>query len=132
MADRAGLPFGDTADFEAADRGLVDVGDPVVRNEAGEVVWDNGSYRGFLTGDAPDTVHPSLWRQSALVARQGLYEVTDGIYQVRGYDLSNLSVIEGEAEGQALRRVHGRGGRGRGQGPAFLRSGRPALGRGGP
>jgi alkyl sulfatase BDS1-like metallo-beta-lactamase superfamily hydrolase len=97
MADRAGLPFGDTADFEAADRGLVDVGDPVVRNEAGEVVWDNGSYRSFLTGDAPDTVHPSLWRQSTLVARQGLFEVTDGIYQVRGYDLSNLSVIEGEA-----------------------------------
>ena len=94
MADRAGLPFGDTADFEAADRGLVDVGDPVVRNEAGEVVWDNGSYRSFLTGDAPDTVHPSLWRQSTLVARQGLFEVTDGIYQVRGYDLSNLSVIE--------------------------------------
>jgi SAM-dependent methyltransferase len=87
-----GLPFGNTADFEAADRGLVDVGDPVVRNEAGEVVWDNGSYRGFLTGDAPDTVHPSLWRQSTLVARQGLFEVTDGIYQVRGYDLSNLSV----------------------------------------
>lgn len=97
MADRAGLPFGDTADFEAADRGLIDVGDPVVRNEAGEVVWDNGSYRGFLTGDAPDTVHPSLWRQSTLVARQGLFEVTDGIYQVRGYDLSNLSVIEGDS-----------------------------------
>ena len=96
MADRAGLPFGDTADFEAADRGLVDAGDPVVRNEAGQVVWDNGSYRSFLTGDAPDTVHPSLWRQSTLVARQGLFEVTDGIYQVRGYDLSNLSVIEGE------------------------------------
>src|SRR5580704_18059970 len=57
MADRAGLPFGDTADFEAADRGLIDVGDPVVRNEAGEVVWDNGSYRGFLTGDAPDRDH---------------------------------------------------------------------------
>jgi alkyl sulfatase BDS1-like metallo-beta-lactamase superfamily hydrolase len=97
MADRAGLPFGDTADFEAADRGLVDVGDPVVRNEAGDVVWDNGSYRGFLTGDAPDTVHPSLWRQSTLVARQGLFEVTDGIHQVRGYDLSNLSVIEGDS-----------------------------------
>jgi alkyl sulfatase BDS1-like metallo-beta-lactamase superfamily hydrolase len=96
MADRAGLPFGDTADFEAADRGLVDAGDPVVRNEAGEVVWDNGSYISFLAGDAPDTVHPSLWRQSTLVARQGLFEVTDGIYQVRGYDLSNLSVIEGD------------------------------------
>ncbi len=85
MPDRTGLPFGDTADFEAADRGLIDAGDPVVRNEAGQVVWDNGSY-GFLTGEAPDTVHPSLWRQSTLVARQGLFEVTGGIYQVRGYD----------------------------------------------
>ena len=95
MPDRTGLPFGDTADFEAADRGLIDAGDPVVRNEAGQVIWDNGAY-GFLTGEAPDTVHPSLWRQSTLVARQGLFEVTDGIYQVRGYDLSNMSVIEGD------------------------------------
>jgi alkyl sulfatase BDS1-like metallo-beta-lactamase superfamily hydrolase len=95
MADRAELPFGDTADFEATERGLVDAGDPVVRNDAGEVVWDNGSYS-FLTGDAPDTVHPSLWRQSTLAARQGLFEVTDGIYQVRGYDLSNMSVVEGD------------------------------------
>ena len=95
MPDAVGLPFGDTADFEAADRGLIDAGDPVVRNEAGEVIWDNGSY-GFLTGEAPETVHPSLWRQSTLVARQGLFEVTDGIYQVRGYDLSNMSVIEGD------------------------------------
>jgi alkyl sulfatase BDS1-like metallo-beta-lactamase superfamily hydrolase len=95
MAERARLPFEDTADFEATERGLVDAGDPVVRNAAGEVVWDNGSYS-FLTGDAPGTVHPSLWRQSTLVARQGLFEVTDGIYQVRGYDLSNMSIIEGE------------------------------------
>jgi alkyl sulfatase BDS1-like metallo-beta-lactamase superfamily hydrolase len=96
MADRAGLPLRDTADFEATERGLVDAGDPVVRNEAGEVVWDNGSYSSFLSGEAPDTVHPSLWRQSTLVARQGLFEVTDGIYQVRGYDLSNMSIVEGE------------------------------------
>jgi alkyl sulfatase BDS1-like metallo-beta-lactamase superfamily hydrolase len=96
MPDRTGLPFGDTADFEAADRGLIDAGDPVVRNQAGRVIWDNGFY-GFLTEEAPDTVHPSLWRQSTLVARQGLFEVTDGIYQVRGYDLSNMSVIEGDA-----------------------------------
>ena len=95
MADGEGMPFGDTADFEAAERGLIDSGDPVVRNEAGQVIWDNGSY-GFLTGEAPDTVQPSLWRQSTLVARQGLFEVTDGIYQVRGYDLSNISVIEGD------------------------------------
>jgi alkyl sulfatase BDS1-like metallo-beta-lactamase superfamily hydrolase len=97
MADRAGLPFGDTADFAAAERGLIDAGDPVVRNDRGEVVWDNGSYSSFLTGDAPGTVNPSLWRQSSLVAKQGLFEVTDGIYQVRGYDLSNMSIIEGDS-----------------------------------
>jgi linear primary-alkylsulfatase len=96
MADRAGLPFEDTADFEDAERGLVDAGEPVIRNGAGEVVWDNGSYNSFLTGDAPESVHPSLWRQSTLVAKQGLFEVTDGIYQVRGYDLSNMSVVEGD------------------------------------
>jgi alkyl sulfatase BDS1-like metallo-beta-lactamase superfamily hydrolase len=94
MPDLTRLPFGDTADFDAVERGLIDPGDPVVRDDKGKVIWDNGSY-GFLAGDAPDTVHPSLWRQSTLTARQGLFEVTDGIYQVRGYDLSNMSVVEG-------------------------------------
>lgn len=55
MADRTGLPFGDTADFEATERGLIDAGEPVIRNEAGKVVWDNGSYSSFLAGEAPDT-----------------------------------------------------------------------------
>ncbi|GAA3636872.1 alkyl/aryl-sulfatase [Microlunatus ginsengisoli] len=94
--DHADLPFDDTADFDAAERGFVAAGEPVIRNAAGTVVWDNGSYTSFLTGEAPDTVHPSLWRQSTLVAKQGLFEVTDGIYQVRGYDLSNISFVEGE------------------------------------
>ena len=94
--DAVALPFGDTADFDDAERGFIATGESVIRNEAGEVVWDNGSYTDFLTGDAPDTVHPSLWRQSTLVAKQGLFEVTDGIYQVRGYDLSNISFIEGD------------------------------------
>ena len=72
------LPFDDTADFDDADRGFIAAGEPVIRNDRGEVIWDNGSYTSFLTGDAPDTVHPSLWRQSTLVAKQGLFEVTDG------------------------------------------------------
>ena len=58
-------------------------------------VWDAGSY-GFLAGDNPGTVHPSLWRQSGLVAQAGLYEVTEGILQVRGLDLSNITFVEGE------------------------------------
>ena len=58
-------------------------------------MWDNDPYA-FLDRDAPDTVHPSLWRQSTLVARDGLFEVTDGIYQVRGLDLSNMTIVEGD------------------------------------
>jgi alkyl sulfatase BDS1-like metallo-beta-lactamase superfamily hydrolase len=76
--DTAFLPFSHTADFAAA-----------------EVVWRSGSYTDYLAADAPDTVQPSLWRQSTLCAKQGLFEVTDGTYQVRGYDLSNISFVEG-------------------------------------
>ena len=50
----------------------------------------------FLDADCPDTAHPSLWRQGQLVARQGLFEVSEGIYQVRGFDISNMTLIEGE------------------------------------
>jgi len=89
-------PFDDERDFADAERGFIAPLVPgVVRNAAGEVVWDIDSYS-FLTGEAPETVHPSLWRQSALTARQGLFEVTQGIYQVRGLDLSNVSFVEGD------------------------------------
>ena len=91
-----GLPFNDTRDFADADRGFIDALRPgVVEAADGRVVWDNDVYD-FLTGDAPTSVHPSLWRQSALAAKQGLYEVVEGIYQVRGLDLSNISFIEGD------------------------------------
>ena len=61
----------------------------------GRVVWDNDAYA-FLDDDCPDTANPSLWRQSQLCAKQGLFEVTDGIYQVRGLDLSNMTLVEGD------------------------------------
>lgn len=90
------LPFDDTADFAAADRGFIGALEPcVVKAADGRAVWDNDVYA-FLNGDAPATVHPSLWRQSQLCAKQGLYEVVEGIYQVRGLDLSNISFIEGD------------------------------------
>ena len=90
------LPFSDTVDFADADRGFIAAMEPcVVKAADGRVVWDNDVYS-FLSGDAPSTVHPSLWRQSQLVAKQGLYEVVEGIYQVRGLDLSNISFIEGD------------------------------------
>ncbi len=58
-------------------------------------MWDNDSYA-FIDGDAPDSVNPSLWRQAGLVAMQGLFEVVEGIYQVRGFDLSNITFVEGD------------------------------------
>lgn len=90
------LPFDDTADFDDADRGFIAAMDPCVITAAdGRVVWDNDAYA-FLAADAPPSVHPSLWRQSQLCAKQGLYEVVDGIYQVRGLDLSNITFVEGD------------------------------------
>ncbi|MFB4284430.1 MULTISPECIES: alkyl/aryl-sulfatase [unclassified Nonomuraea] len=93
MAD---LPFHDRADFDNAERGFIAKLTPAVIKAAdGRVVWDNDSYD-FLQGDCPETAHPSLWRQAQLCAKQGLFEVTDGIYQVRGLDLSNMTLVEGE------------------------------------
>ncbi|CAL8977629.1 Putative alkyl/aryl-sulfatase YjcS [Propionicimonas sp. T2.31MG-18] len=90
------LPFADRQDFEDAHRGFIAALEPaVVRDADGRVVWDNDSYA-FLAGDAPETVNPSLWRQSQLNAIQGLFEVVPGLYQVRGLDLSVMSFVEGE------------------------------------
>ena len=92
----ADLPFHDRTDFEDADRGFVGALDPcVVTDASGRVVWDNDAYA-FLEGECPDTANPSLWRQGQLMRQQGLYEVSDGIYQVRGLDLSNMTLVEGD------------------------------------
>ncbi|MGP3919163.1 alkyl/aryl-sulfatase [Nonomuraea sp. 10N515B] len=94
MAD---LPFHDKGDFADADRGFIAKLSPaVIKTVDGRVIWDGDSYD-FLQGECPATAHPSLWRQAQLCARQGLYEVTDGIYQVRGLDLSNMTLVEGES-----------------------------------
>ena len=90
------LPFQDRTDFENAERGRVDSLDPcVVRAADGRVVWDLEAYS-YLDGDCPATVNPSLWRQAQLCAKHGLFEVTDGIYQVRGMDISNMTIVEGD------------------------------------
>lgn len=92
---RQQLPLDDTQDFADAKRGLIGRRAPnAVTAADGKVVWDNDTYS-FLEGEAPDTVNPSLWRQSQLVAEQGLFEVVDGVYQVRGLDLSNVTFVEG-------------------------------------
>ncbi len=121
-----GLPFEDREDFEDATRGLIaSVPKLVLRNARGRVVWDMDSYgfvgahdgieseapserRGDAPGqpgggslgpandEAPDTVHPSLWRMAKLNGLHGLFEVVPYIYQVRGYDISNVTFVEGE------------------------------------
>ena len=92
----ASLPFADTSDFDDVARGLV--GRSATRQVTaadGRVVWDLDAYA-FLDGPAADTVSPSLWRQGQLLATDGLFEVVPGIYQVRGYDLSVISFVEGD------------------------------------
>ena len=94
-AVRMALPLGDQEDFEDAHRGFVAALSPaLVSGTAGRVVWDMESYA-FLADKCPDTVNPSLWRQSQLNAIHGLFEVVPGIYQVRGLDLSNMTIVEG-------------------------------------
>jgi alkyl sulfatase BDS1-like metallo-beta-lactamase superfamily hydrolase len=91
------FPFADDAAFADARRGyLGTIPDGLVHAEDGRVVWNAESWTPALTGSRPDTVNPSLWRQAQLVAMHGLFEVTEGIYQVRGLDLSNMTIVEGD------------------------------------
>ncbi len=88
------LPFHDQQDFNDARRGFIAGENPlVVKNEA-EVVFDQKAYA-FIQGPAPASVNPSLWRQAQLNNIHGLFEVTEGIYQLRGFDLANLTLIQG-------------------------------------
>jgi alkyl sulfatase BDS1-like metallo-beta-lactamase superfamily hydrolase len=94
-AEFSKLPLGDPADLEDAQRGLLaQESELVIEGEHGRV-WDTGTFA-FLDGQPPASVNPSLWRQALLNDIHGLFEVTTGIYQVRGYDVSNMTIIEGE------------------------------------
>lgn len=94
FADR--LPLDDMTDFENANRGfLARIETPEILNEDGSVAWENTRFD-FLQGEAPASVNPSLWRQGKLNRIHGLFEVTDGLYQLRGYDLSTMTLIRGE------------------------------------
>ena len=92
-------PFDNRDDFENARRGLI-AQDPdlVIDHLEGGEVWNMPDY-GFIDEDgenAPASVNPSLWRQAALNNIHGLFKVTDGLYQIRGYDLANMSIIESD------------------------------------
>lgn len=84
-------------DWQDAEKGLIARDTTLkVTDIKGNVIWDASQYD-FLTGNAPDTVNPSLWRQAKLNNLAGLYQVTDRIYQLRGYDLANITLIEGQS-----------------------------------
>lgn len=90
------LPFDDGVDLQEAERGLIAREDSLsITGAEGQVVFDQDAYR-FIQGAAPGSVNPSLWRQAQLNNHHGLYKVTDGVYQLRGYDLAVMSLIESD------------------------------------
>lgn len=94
---RAGLPFSDTRDFEEQKKGLIaPMPDLKIMAAAGHVAWDMERFRFLDEKDDYDSIHPSLLRQSKLNNNYGLYEVIPGIYQVRGFDLSDITFIRGK------------------------------------
>ena len=92
------LDFNDKSERENAQRGLIDAPEELeILAEDGHVVWSQKAYA-FLeeSGEAPDSVNPSLWENVQNNHKYGLFEVTDGIYQVRGYDMANVTFIAGD------------------------------------
>jgi len=92
------LPFFDKTDFSNAHKGFVAaLPQDVIKGEKGNVIWDPQQYDFIKEGQkAPATVNPSLWRQAQLINISGLFEVTDGVYQIRNLDLSNMTIMEGK------------------------------------
>ncbi|MGB9371519.1 MAG: alkyl sulfatase dimerization domain-containing protein [Halobacteriota archaeon] len=90
------LSWDDTQDFEFASRGFIaSLNEPVITDTNGRSVWELNAYPFLGEETAPPTVNPGLWRQSRLVALyHGLFKVTDGVYQIRGFDISVMSIIE--------------------------------------
>ena len=92
------LPFDNKTDFTDAHKGFIAaIPDAVIKGDTGNIIWDPNKYSFIKEGEkSPDTVNPSLWRQSQLINISGLFQVTDGIYQIRNLDLSNMTIIEGK------------------------------------
>lgn len=92
------LPFNDKTSFDAAHKGFIaPLPQNVIAGPGGNTIWDPAKYAFIKEGvAAPDTVNPSLWRQSQLINISGLFQVADGIYQVRNFDLSNMTIVEGK------------------------------------
>ena len=92
----ATLPKEDGRDAEFAAQGFIaSAADPLIRKADGKPVWNLEAYA-WMKGEAPASVNPSLWREVGLLRKHGLFEVADGVWQVRGFDVSNMTVIRGE------------------------------------
>src|SRR6476469_4360751 len=91
------LPFSDTRDFDDASRGFLGTLENArITSAQGRVVWSLEPYGFLADAEAPATVDPSLWRQSRLNMNHGLFEVVPGVYQVRGLDIANMTLIEAD------------------------------------
>uniref|UniRef100_UPI000B4A8DF6 alkyl/aryl-sulfatase n=1 Tax=Novosphingobium sp. B 225 TaxID=1961849 RepID=UPI000B4A8DF6 len=96
QAAASALPGDDGRDADFATRGYIATpADPLIRDAKGKPVWNIAAYD-WMKGDAPPSVHPSLWREMKYLAKHGLFKVTDGVWQVRGFDISNMTVIQGQ------------------------------------
>lgn len=94
---QASLPFSDQLDFSLVEKGLIKRPEKLsIKDEQGNIVWELGNYQFLLDNNDIKTINPSLLRQAKLNMAYGLYQVTDRIYQVRGYDLANITFIKGD------------------------------------
>jgi len=90
------LPFSDRSDFEEAQRGFIaSIPDGIISADGQRGIWSMKPYA-FITGDTPPTVNPSLWRQAQLNNFHGLFKVADRLYQIRGLDDSNMTLVESD------------------------------------
>ena len=90
------LKLDEQQDFEDAKRGLVSKPEGKITDANGQTLIDFDAFK-FIDGPAPATVNPSLWRHAQLDSQVGLFKVTDGVYQVRGFDMSNMTLVEGKS-----------------------------------
>jgi len=94
---RESMPFEDTRDFDEARKGLIaPLNSMIIEADAGHIAWDIERYEFLSAEEGWPSIHPSLQRQGALNQLTGLYEVTDGVYQVRGLDLANITFVRGK------------------------------------
>jgi alkyl sulfatase BDS1-like metallo-beta-lactamase superfamily hydrolase len=94
----AGLPMADKQSFDDAKRGLIEAApDQLIVGPTGRPVWTLKGYEFLAKEDAPDSVNPALWRHARVNMANGLFKVTDRVYQVRGFDLSNMTILEGDS-----------------------------------